>query len=58
MLWNSELEQEIDSFKKENVKISLLKKKLTDEKQRITKEWEEFEKVNSQLKGIVSLSPD
>ena len=41
----SELEQEIDTFKKENTKIVSLKKKLTDEKQRLTKEWEEFDKV-------------
>ena len=33
----SELEQEIDTFKKENTKIIGLKKKLTEEKQRLTK---------------------
>ncbi len=43
-----ELEQEIETFKKENAKISLLKKKLGEEKQKITKEWEEFEKVTVQ----------
>jgi hypothetical protein len=44
-----ELEQEIETFKKENAKISLLKKKLGEEKQKITKEWEEFEKVTVQV---------
>ena len=42
-----ELEQEIETFKKENVKISQLKKKLNEEKQKITKEWEEFDKVRN-----------
>lgn len=45
-----ELEQEIDTFKKENTKIVSLKKKLTDEKQRLTKEWEEFDKVREEGK--------
>ncbi|XP_023336950.1 centromere protein J isoform X3 [Eurytemora carolleeae] len=40
-----ELEQEIDTFKKENAKVLNLRKKLDEEKQRLTKDWEEFEKV-------------
>ena len=46
-----ELEQEIETFKKENVKISQLKKKLNEEKQKITKEWEEFDKVRNKQRA-------
>ena len=46
----AELEQEIETFKRENARVLEIKKKLTDEKKKFTKEMEDFKKIKEEDK--------